>query len=329
MKILYKIINTLTKSKSAYKRFPLSMLFIITAAVFFILAVYSDVQYFSADMIKSSDNNYLAWGFMFLLITVSSIFMKLTFEAFRASAKDSEELSKYKYFGIFLLFLNLIIIYGVYNKIFIRDEVLFSYDSKYIYWGMFISLCVGCFYISKIFYHRDYVPYVIKILSATGVSISYSLVLFVGIMAIYTALTSLFDVKIADEIYISTFIVVFLPFNVGILLSNYPRFRDSFQNYEVSKSFKILISYIIIPIFVIYGVILYLYFGKMLIEREMPRGIITNLVLWYGLFSVVILFLSSTIEDTPSIDLFKKYFPMAMLPVLSVMFISILIRINE
>ncbi len=329
MRIIYKIINTLTKSKSAYKRFPISMFFIIAAAIFFILAVYSDVQYFSSDMMKASDKKYLAWGFMFLLITVSSIFIKLTFEAFRASAKDSDELSKYKYFGIFLLLLNLIIIYGVYNKLFIQDEVLFSYDSKYIYWGMFLFLCVGCFYISKIVYHRDYVPYVMKILTATAISISYSIVLFLGIMAIYTALTSLFDVKIAEEIYISTFIIVFLPFNVGILLSNYPRFRDSFQNYEVSKTFKILISYIIIPIFVIYGVILYLYFGKMFIEREMPRGIITNLVLWYGLLSVALLFLCNIIKDSPTTDLFKKYFPVAMLPVLSIMFISIFIRINE
>ncbi|CDZ75152.1 hypothetical protein ING2D1G_1012 [Peptoniphilus sp. ING2-D1G] len=329
MKILYKIINTLTKSKSAYKRFPISMFLIILTAVFFILAVYSDTQYFSYDMLKGNDKNYLVWGFMFLFVTVSSIFMKLTFEAFRASAKDSEELSKYKYLGGFLLLLNLIIIYGVYNKLFIQDEILFSYDSKYVYWGMFLFLCVGCFYISKIVYHKDYVPYVMKILIAAAISISYSVVLYLGIIAIFTALTTLFDVEIAYEIYESAFIIVFLPFNVGILLSNYPRFRDSFQNYEVSKTFKTLISYIVIPIFTIYGIILYLYFGKILIVRELPRGIITNLVLWYGLLSVALLFLFTTIKDSPVIYLFKKYFPMTMLPVLSVMFISIFIRIGE
>ncbi|MDU7926429.1 MAG: DUF4153 domain-containing protein, partial [Finegoldia magna] len=65
---------------------------------------------------------------------------------------------------------------------------------------------------------------------------------------------------------------------------------------------------IIAPIFLIYGSILLLYIIKVVVLKTIPNNIITNLILWYGLLSVVVLFISKTVEDK-FINVYNKIQP--------------------
>ncbi|WP_138159365.1 DUF4153 domain-containing protein [Peptoniphilus catoniae] len=329
MKIFTRISNMINKTKSVYKRFPFSMVFICISAVFFIIDVINSNKTPVMTPVADSSIDYMGYGYMTFMLTVMALFLNLFAEALRGSAKDKEELKRFKYIHLGAFFFLAITFYGVYNKVINPGESLFSYDAKYVYFGVLVALIFACMYIGKILHHEDYPIYFLKILRAAFISLCYSLVLYLGIVAIFSAITHLFDKVIDFKLYVSMWIVIFLPFNVGVFLSNFPRFATSFEDYQVSKVFKILASYIIIPVFIVYLFILLEYFAKILITGVLPKGVITNLVLWFALLSVGLLFICTLIKDVPLVRIFRKIFPVVMLPVLGMMFLSIFIRVKE
>lgn len=329
MKIINNIERTFSRARYSFERFPFSMAFILISAILFSIGIYNGQDIFGDGLDSLHAIKYIKLGHIFLLATLISIFLSLLFQALTISAKDSEELKKFRLFKIFIGIVSIIILYGVYDLFLYTGGKLFSYDRGYSYFGTLFFFIVSSCYIAKVFYHNDYVAYFIKILFQAVTSMSYSVVLFLGTTAIYSSLKHLFGVEIKDIVYANTAIFIFLPFNLGIFLSGFPKSRDSFDNYKIAKVSRVLLTNILIPIFTIYGLILYVYFAKIIFTKEMPKGIITNLVLWFSLLSVALIFILKVVENFEISDIFKKYFPIAMLPLLAVMFYSIGLRISQ
>lgn len=325
MKILYRALNTLNRSKSAYKRFTPSMVFIILSAVFFSYYVASNtvVEY-------SSDPRqvYFKLAWLLIIAAVGATFITLFEEALKTSSKNEYELKRSKYIQVAAIIILLILIFGVYSKLFQQEDFM-AYDTKYVYFGVLLFLSCACLFIGKIFNHKNFVEYFFKIVEAMFISLSFSTVLFIGLSAIYFLITKLFDIAIVDKVYIITFIIIYLPFNVGIFLSYFPRNEIDFDNYKLAKPFVILVSYITVPIFIIYAFILYIYFFKILIQAELPKGVITNLVLVFALLTVILLFISSVIKSNKLVEKFREFFPVIMIPILVMMFYAIFIRISN
>lgn len=325
MKILYRALNTLNRSKSAYKRFTPSMVFIILSAVFFSYYVASNtvVEY-------SSDPRqvYFKLAWLLIIAAVGATFITLFKEALKTSSKNEYELKRSKYIQVVAIIILLILIFGVYSKLFQQEDFM-AYDTKYVYFGVLLFLSCACLFIGKIFNHKNFVEYFFKIVEAMFISLSFSTVLFIGLSAIYFLITKLFDIAIVDKVYIITFIIIYLPFNVGIFLSYFPRNEIDFDSYKLAKPFVILVSYITVPIFIIYAFILYIYFFKILIQAELPKGVITNLVLGFALLTVILLFISSVIKSNKLVEKFREFFPAIMIPILVMMFYAIFIRISN
>lgn len=325
MKIFYKALNTLNRSKSAYKRFTPSMVFVILSAIFFSYYVASNtvVEY-------SSDPRqvYFKLAWLLIIAAVGATFITLFKEALKTSSKNEYELKRSKYIQVVAIIILLILIFGVYSKLFQQEDFM-AYDTKYVYFGVLLFLSCACIFIGKIFNHKNFVEYFFKIVEAMFISLSFSTVLFIGLAAIYFLITKLFDISIVDKVYIITFIIIYLPFNVGIFLSYFPRNEIDFDNYKLAKPFVILVSYITVPIFIIYAFILYIYFFKILIQAELPKGVITNLVLVFALLTVILLFISSVIKSNKLVEKFREFFPVIMIPILVMMFYAIFIRISD
>lgn len=328
MKLVYKIKNTLNKTKLSFERFPLPMACILLSALFFILEINN---HSNVDTVKDTVLNmsYMKLGYLFLISTFVYIFLKMLNEGLVGSSTTVEQLKKIRVLNVALYILSVLLLYSIYRLFISEDQRLFLYENFYGYFGLLLFFIVSSFYISKAFFHKDYVAYMIKIFMSICISVSYSIVLFLGLCAIYYACEKLLGVQVNINLYAYTAIVVFLPFNLGVYLANIPSARESFNNYNLTRAVKVLITYILIPIFLIYLIILYLYFGKMLLNKTLFKGMITSLVLWYSIFSVGFLFVLGMIKDSSFIKAFKKLFPIAMLPVLFVMFLSIGLRINQ
>ena len=325
MKIFYKALNTLNRSKSAYKRFTPSMVFVILSAIFFSYYVTSrSVVEYSSDPRQV----YFKIAWLLIIATAGATFLTLFKEALKTSSKNEYELKRSKYIQAAAIIILLILLYGVYSKLFQQEDFM-AYDTKYVYFGVLFFLACACIFIGKIFNHKNFVEYFFKIVEAMFISLSFSTVLFLGMAAIYFLITKLFDVTIVDKVYIITFIIIYLPFNVGIFLSYFPRNEIDFDKYKLAKPFVILVSYITVPIFIIYAFILYMYFFKILIQAELPKGVITNLVLVFALLTVILLFISSVIKSNKLVEKFREFFPVIMIPILVMMFYAIFIRISK
>ena len=115
-----------------------------------------------------------------------------------------------------------------------------------------------------------------------------------------------------------------------IFISRLKGVDEDLENYEIPKIIKILLSYIIIPIIVIYSVTLYIYTLKIIFTLKMPKGIVSHLVVWYMIFSLFIIVISTPlVKENVIVRKFRKFFPMVSIPLIIIAFISILSRIMQ
>lgn len=199
------------------------------------------------------------------------------------------------------------------------------------YVGIMIFLFMAFFYTPRLNKkNNDYEYYVIDVFLNIFITALYSIVLLLGVFAILFTISALFDVNILSKFYYYTFLIIFFIFAIPFFLSKVPENNRDFTEYNYSKSLRILLSYIVIPLISIYTVILYVYFAKILISWEWPKGLVSHLVLWYSSISVGIIFLINKISKEDKVPgLFRRFFPKVILPILLMMFISIGQRINQ
>ncbi|CCJ33410.1 MULTISPECIES: DUF4153 domain-containing protein [Caloramator] len=177
---------------------------------------------------------------------------------------------------------------------------------------------------------KNFEMYVIKVLSSFFTTVLYSLVLFFGISAILFTIDRLLEVRIKEQMYLYSFILVVFVFAVTYFLANIPQYFEEFTKENFTKLLKILILYIVMPLLSVYTAILYIYFVKIILTRTFPQGIVSHLVLWYSLIVAAVLFFITPIhEDNKWAKIFLMITPKAILPILVMMFISIGIRIQQ
>lgn len=171
--------------------------------------------------------------------------------------------------------------------------------------------------------------YVIKLLLRFFTTVVYSIVLQLGLSAILFTLDKLLGIKIYENLYLYIGFIICGVFAPTFFLGGVPRIEDELQAVEYPNILKILFLYIIMPLLSVYTLILYLYFAKILITLKWPEGMVGNLVLWYSVISVWIIFLIFPLKDENRwAKTFFRWFPKIILPLIVLMFISLGIRLN-
>jgi len=171
--------------------------------------------------------------------------------------------------------------------------------------------------------------YVIKLFADFAGTFVYASVLYLGIVAIMATLDLLFAVTISSKLYLDLWLIVAGIFAPAYFLAGIPKPEEKGQYEVYNKFLQILLLYIVLPLLTAYSAILYAYFIKIIVTQTWPEGIVSHLVLWYSLFStVVIFFIYSLKEENSWANIFIKYYPKLILPLLLMMFISMGIRIN-
>lgn len=220
-----------------------------------------------------------------------------------------------------------ILIMGLYY-FFFTEEMNGINSIRFI--GLILTLIIAIFYTLKLKENEDYEPYVIRIFYGFFITVLYSGVLYFGISAIIFTINALFDADIDGKWYFYFFLMVTFIFGALMFLSKLPRKEESYRDYPYSKALKILLLYIVIPLITIYTGILYVYFVKILVTQEWPRGLVSNLVIWYSVLSAaVIFFITPILDENKVARLFRVWFPRILLPILAMMFMSIGKRIAQ
>lgn len=307
MKILNHFKSLLKGLYLSIKRFPLTIIFSASFAITMII-LSNNPPY---------EENLSKIAMTFALGIPLSLCIKLLFERF-----DKEK----NYTMLILSYaVSILLLFGYYN-FFIKDLNVVNI-SRYI--GVSLALYLGFIFIPYLPRKEQFEMYVIKIASNFFVTAIYSAILFAGLSAIIFTIDKLLGVKLGDSIYFKVWIIVVFIFAVSYFLALFPLKGENLDVKVYPKSLKILFLYIVLPLIVAYAAILYLYFGKIIVTRQWPSNMVTNLVLWYSaITSIVLFFITPIKEEKKWPHVFTKYFPKAMIPILAMMFVSIFIRIN-
>lgn len=171
--------------------------------------------------------------------------------------------------------------------------------------------------------------YVVRLFAHAFVSVLFSTVVFMGISAITLTFTSLFSIKTASNLYLHIWMVMAGVLTPFLFMAGIPVAGADVEGEEYPKTLKNLVVYVVTPLLTAYTLVLYLYFAKILITRQWPVGLVAHLVLWYSIVSLALLYFVWPLERSNKwAEVFSRYFPRTVIPLLAMMFVSVGIRVK-
>ena len=317
-KIKEKIKSFLPDMKKAIERFPLT---VFCSVVVFILSVYL------VENPELKNENLLNELHKMVTLLGMSIPLTLALELAREKYFSGKNKWVIRFVNALITFV-FIIFYRFYYLSGKNNSSTLDSLEQLMATGIIFFLC---FLLVPVIGKKDEEEkYFQSVIVDKTVTILFSVVLFLGLIAVFATIDGLSLIKLDSNIYIETWLFVVFVFSVIFFLSKLKKVDESLENYEIHKIFKFLIYFIVIPLITTYTGILYVYFGKMLITRSWPQGLVSHLILWYTIFSLFIMIMVTPMAKKDSVArVFKKYFPFASLPLLVLSIVSISKRISQ
>jgi hypothetical protein len=157
-----------------------------------------------------------------------------------------------------------------------------------------------------------------------------SAALFTGLAAIYASLRYLFGIKIDEKIFFSTWIIVACFFAPIYAMAGIPqKFDDTESHYPTF--FRIIFGYVGIPLLIVYGIILYAYTAKILLQATLPKGNVSYMVTSFGTIGLFLwLSVYPLINASYKIPQFylRHFFKFVLIP-LALLAVAIVTRLNQ
>jgi len=311
MKLLNLLKNTITLFYRSMKRFPITLLFSTAVAV--MLITISELQPINN---RDLQETLIRITMIFALGIPISLCLKLWWE--RKENRTVLESLGYVITGCIILIL-------YYH--FLLDELSMVSITRYT--GVNLAFYLGFLFIPYLPRKDHFEMYIIKLGTGLIITVVYTAVLFMGLAAILFTLNALLGVPVPEKLYSYTGIILGCVFAPAYFLAGIPLKDHSLEDENYLTVLKALLLYIVIPLLTAYTTILYIYFIKIIVSWEWPSGLVSHLVLWYALIVTAVLFLITPLRDENKLaNIFSKWMPIIILPLLIMMFISMGIRIN-
>jgi hypothetical protein len=166
------------------------------------------------------------------------------------------------------------------------------------------------------------------------VSVLYSLVLAIGLLAIYAAIDLLL-VDLDGDIPSHIFNIMGTFFFPLYYLSLLPDFSSDDAKMILKKEkasiypqfLQILVSYIIIPLITVFTAVLVVYAVKILVTRIWPVGELGPMILTYSAVGLFVYVLCGKLDNNFAM-FYKRIFPFVLIPLVVLQLYSVFIRVN-
>ena len=200
----------------------------------------------------------------------------------------------------------------------------------------FILLLAGhifIFFAPFIFYWNtvDYWNYLRRIIVAISRSILFSGIIYLGLSLALLAIENLFTFNIPVEIYFELFIFCLGIINTFIYLSDFPKEIYNTQKLHYSTALDVLIKYILVPILILYLLIVYAYSFTILLTWQLPEGWVSYLISILAITGFIIYIIIDPIREKHQNLIIRKFHPIlqfSLLPLFILLFVAIYARIN-
>jgi hypothetical protein len=177
-----------------------------------------------------------------------------------------------------------------------------------------------------------YWNYLAKVATAIGRSLLFSGILYLGLVLALLAIKFLFDHELDPKRYGQLFVLCAGIVNTWIYLSDFP--KDIFGTTQVrfGKPLEVMVKYILIPLAFLYLIILYAYGIKIIIAWELPKGWVSYLVSTLALLGFTVQMIITSVQKSDKSWAFTKFYPwfhLLMCPLIILLFIAIIRRILD
>lgn len=160
----------------------------------------------------------------------------------------------------------------------------------------------------------------------SGVFIAYALCL--AVIAIYASVTYIFNIAFLEKFDFYSYAFAFTGYiSLPVAFISFDRQRREAE-FQASKVFDILLNFILSPAVIIYTSILYIYFAKILILWELPKGKVAYMVFAF-ILSAVIGQACQPLLKRRFYDWFYRHFSWISFPPLILFWVGASYRINE
>ena len=317
-KIKEKIKQILPNMKRGIERFPLT---IFCGIIVFLLSFYV------LETSSTNNNRFIEEVLKFIFLMILCIPLTAALELIREKYFSGKNKWIIRALNA-MITLVFIVFYRFYYLYEVGKEAFFGNSEKLLATGIIFFLF---FLLAPIIGKKDEEEkYFQSVIVDKAVTVLFSVVLFLGLTVVFLTVDGLSLIKLEGKIYVETWLFVVFVFAMIFFASKLKKVDENLEEYEIHKVFKFLIYFIIIPLITIYTGILYIYFGKMLITRSWPQGLVSHLILWYTIFSLFIMIMVTPMtKKDPVAKVFKKYFPFASIPLLALSIVSISKRISQ
>lgn len=315
MKWTNAIRGTFKGMGESISRFPMTVLFLVAIAGL------------NALMIEDTDLDFTRLIFTFMIGAMLSIIAQMVYERF-----DLKETLRYGFFGGAGV-LTLLYYFSIGPQ---HDfNMIISIKTGIALFALFIAfIWIPTIENEAVPFHRSF----LAIVKAFFTTLLFSLVLAGGITAIFSATTYLlFDMdydilghlmNIVVSLFAPIFFLSMTPFYPKAADDGYTVESETVEQFRVPRFLEVLISYVVIPLVVIYTLILVVYVAMNITGDFWTDNLLEPLLVSYAIIVIVVLILSYNIENRFTIK-FRQMFPKVLLPIVIFQTVASVLKIGE
>lgn len=210
----------------------------------------------------------------------------------------------------------------------IPDNLTTSFMTFYL--SLIGNLAIWFVTLPYVFKKNGFGFYSLRVALRAFVSVLYGLVLFAGVSALVFAVETLFELNFSEMIYLEVLVVSMVFVAVTHFLSTIEQREFSWTYGQYPKVIRILLTMIVIPLIMAFTLIIYSYFLRILITFQWPKGVVGQLVTFFGIAAWMTLFLLDEVDLKKKWQLlWQKFFPYTFILPVIMLFIAIFIRIRQ
>ena len=304
---------------TAFKRFPLAAAFAIFATIAFIYVYEGDFS--------STEYKFPHW---LMIYPIAASMIALSVSLVQESRKKFSVLPHIIAGTIWLAISIALVLYFPKNSNDIgRTYVGITY--LFIYTTAFLSIFVAPFF--KQNDENGFWVFLMRNAKAAVVAIAISVVLLIAIDGLLFGFFNLFDIKISGRPFAYSAIINLCTILPILFFSGIPSIDESLQEAPALNKFQTSANkFLFLPVLSLYIILLYAYIAKIIIQWEMPKGMVSYLVSASMMLMLlrVTLTLPERINPKPSFEKkLLKILPAACIPLVILMSVGIMRRISD
>jgi hypothetical protein len=191
--------------------------------------------------------------------------------------------------------------------------------------SIILHLLISIVPYTKSYQTSHFVAYNVTLFNSWMQSALFALLAYFALTLAIVALDQLFNLDVKSIFYFRLFIFITGIVQTSLFLSEIPDKFDESPSVIPKSIFKVIVAYLFIPVTILYAVILYAYFFRLILTDHSMVEWTYIMVLWYLSIGILTWLLSGYLDhgDKSFVSIFRKWFYVLSIIPLIMLFLSV------